>query len=61
MSPCASIQRFRDPTGKLQFTTVDFGGQLTVTDGRAFATALVGGIGHAKAFGCGLLLVRPVG
>ena len=46
---------------KLQFTTVDFGGQLTVTDPLAFATALVGGIGHAKAFGCGLLLVRPVG
>lgn len=46
---------------RLQFTTVDFGGQLTVTDGKAFATALVGGIGHAKAFGCGLLLVRPVG
>ena len=46
---------------KLQFTTVDFSGRLTVTDPNAFATALVGGIGHAKAFGCGLLLVRPVG
>ena len=46
---------------KLQFTTVDFGGQLTVTDPQAFAKALLGGIGHAKAFGCGLLLVRPVG
>lgn len=46
---------------KLQFTTVDFSGQLTVADPQAFAKALLGGIGHAKAFGCGLLLVRPVG
>lgn len=45
---------------KLQFTTVDFNGQLTVSDPQAFAAALAGGIGHAKAFGCGLLLVRRV-
>jgi len=46
---------------KLQFTTVDFSGRLTVTDPVAFAGALAQGIGHAKAFGCGLLLVRRVG
>jgi CRISPR system Cascade subunit CasE len=46
---------------KLQFTAVDFSGQLTVSDPLAFAGALMGGLGHAKAFGCGLLLVRPVG
>jgi CRISPR system Cascade subunit CasE len=46
---------------KLQFTTVDFSGRLTVTDSLAFTDALVHGIGHAKAFGCGLLLVRHVG
>lgn len=45
---------------KLQFTTVDFSGRLTVTDTRAFTGALMQGIGHAKAFGCGLLLVRSV-
>ena len=44
----------------LQFTTVDFSGQLTVTDPLAFVAALGAGIGHAKAFGCGLLLIRRV-
>lgn len=43
---------------KLQFTTVDFSGRLTVSDSQAFAATLGAGIGHAKAFGCGLLLVR---
>ena len=45
----------------LQFSTVDLSGELTVTDPQAFVGALFDGIGHAKAFGCGLLLVRPVG
>lgn len=46
---------------QLQFTTVDFSGQLTVTNPTAFAAALATGIGHAKAFGCGLLLIRRGG
>jgi CRISPR system Cascade subunit CasE len=46
---------------QLQFTTVDFSGELTVTDHTAFAAALATGIGHAKAFGCGLLLIRRAG
>lgn len=37
---------------------VDFAGELSVLDAGKFARALVTGIGHAKAFGCGLLLVR---
>jgi CRISPR system Cascade subunit CasE len=45
----------------LQFTTVDFSGELTVTDTTIFQNALMAGIGSAKAFGCGLLLVRRVG
>lgn len=45
----------------LQFTTVDFSGQLTVTDAASFQSALMNGIGSAKAFGCGLLLVRRAG
>lgn len=43
---------------ELRFSTVDFNGTLTVTDRERFAQALKGGIGRAKAFGCGLLLVR---
>lgn len=46
---------------KLQFTTVDFRGRLTVIDPQRFQSALFAGIGHAKAFGCGLLLIRPDG
>jgi len=45
----------------LQFTTVDFSGELTVTDAVSFQSALMDGIGSAKAFGCGLLLVRRAG
>jgi CRISPR system Cascade subunit CasE len=45
---------------QLQFSTVDFSGELAVTDPVLFCAALAGGIGHAKAFGCGLLLVRRV-
>ncbi|MDR1423372.1 MAG: type I-E CRISPR-associated protein Cas6/Cse3/CasE [Azoarcus sp.] len=44
----------------IRFTSVDFSGILTVTDPERFQKALVEGIGPAKAFGCGLLLVRPL-
>lgn len=43
---------------QLRFSTVDFSGVLTVTDPEPFRAALIAGIGPAKAFGCGLLLVR---
>lgn len=42
----------------IQFSTLDFTGLLRVTEPDAFANALCNGIGPAKAFGCGLLLVR---
>ncbi len=45
----------------LQFTTIDFSGSLAVTDSEAFGRTLLHGIGPAKAFGCGLLLVRRLG
>lgn len=41
------------------FSSVDFSGELEVTDRDAFISVLQNGLGHAKAFGCGLLLVRP--
>ncbi|RYD61629.1 MAG: type I-E CRISPR-associated protein Cas6/Cse3/CasE, partial [Verrucomicrobiaceae bacterium] len=44
--------------GKLRFTSVDLTGQLTVTDPTAFQAMLLQGLGHAKAFGCGLMVVR---
>lgn len=40
------------------FSTVDFSGELLVTQPELLHQALCEGLGHAKAFGCGLLLVR---
>lgn len=37
---------------------MDYEGKLRVTDPKAFALALVQGVGRARRFGCGLLLVR---
>lgn len=42
----------------IRFSAVDFSGELLVTNPELFHLALCNGIGHAKAFGCGLLLVR---
>lgn len=44
----------------IRYSTLDFAGQLTVADAELFRQALLHGIGPAKAFGCGLLLVRRV-
>ena len=54
--------RFYKPNGKhnISFNTIDFTGVLTVTNPTLFKQALFEGIGPAKGFGCGLLLVRPV-
>lgn len=48
-------------TGKkgVRFSTVDLSGELEVSDPAALTTVLYGGMGHGKAFGCGLLVVRP--
>lgn len=43
----------------LRFSSVDFTGVLRVRDPVLLADALTQGIGHAKGFGCGLLLIRP--
>jgi CRISPR system Cascade subunit CasE len=58
-----SVDGYAQHRGKqdqIRFSTVDFSGEITVTDPGALAETLVLGIGHAKAFGCGLLLVRRV-
>lgn len=54
--------RFKKPRGKnwISISTIDFTGVLTVTDPDLFEQALYTGIGPAKSFGCGLLLIRPV-
>ena len=54
--------RFRkwNGAGRVSFSTIDFTGVLTVTDPDRFEEALFQGVGSAKSFGCGLLLVRPL-
>jgi len=42
----------------VRYSTVDFEGVLTVLDVQKFTKMLFGGIGKAKAFGCGLMLIR---
>lgn len=42
----------------IRYSTLDLQGTLTITDVAAFQNTLFNGIGPAKAFGCGLLLVR---
>ncbi|BAO44421.1 type I-E CRISPR-associated protein Cas6/Cse3/CasE [Thiolapillus brandeum] len=41
-----------------QFTSIDVFGTLTVTDTDRFMEQMMKGMGRAKAFGCGLMLVR---
>ena len=54
-------EQHRGKGGTLRVSTLDFSGRLRVLDPVALQRALYDGIGHAKAFGCGLLLVRPIG
>lgn len=47
--------------GQPQFGILDMSGVLEITDPAAFLPQLVKGFGRAKAFGCGLMLIRRVG
>lgn len=47
-------------TDPIRFSSVDYEGVLSVTDPERFTAALVNGIGKARAFGCGLMLIRRV-
>lgn len=42
----------------MQFYTLDFEGKLTVDNPEQFVSAICKGFGKAKAFGCGLMLIR---
>lgn len=54
----SSYKRGQD--NPIKYSSFDLQGTLTVSDGDALLNALFRGIGPAKAFGCGLLLVRRV-
>ena len=42
----------------VRFSTLDFEGRLTVTEPETFLSSLAKGLGAARAFGCGLMLLR---
>ncbi|MBU2885468.1 type I-E CRISPR-associated protein Cas6/Cse3/CasE [Gilvimarinus agarilyticus] len=44
----------------IQFASVNYEGTLTVTDPECFLQLLQQGIGRAKAFGCGLMMIRRI-
>lgn len=50
----------RKGSNRIRFSSVDLTGVLRVVDSNLFEKALFNGIGSAKAFGCGLLLVKPL-
>jgi CRISPR system Cascade subunit CasE len=50
----------RGQSGSIRYSTLDLSGTLTVIEPEAFVNTLYHGIGPAKAFGCGLLLVRRI-
>ncbi|MDV2482242.1 type I-E CRISPR-associated protein Cas6/Cse3/CasE [Methanoculleus sp. Wushi-C6] len=54
-------RRFRKRKGRheISISTLDYTGILTVADPERFKAALYNGIGPAKGFGCGMMMVRP--
>ena len=52
------VRKPKDPNLR-QFTSIDFHGQIQVTEPQKFIDiALFNGLGRSKSFGCGLLLIR---
>ncbi|MBV8875863.1 MAG: type I-E CRISPR-associated protein Cas6/Cse3/CasE [Metakosakonia sp.] len=43
----------------IQFSSVDYSGVLVVNDPRLFLQRLIQGYGKSRAFGCGLMLIKP--
>ncbi|HUU39688.1 MAG TPA: type I-E CRISPR-associated protein Cas6/Cse3/CasE [Desulfatiglandales bacterium] len=52
--------QFYKNRGKVRFSSLDFTGTLSVTDHNLFKEILFKGLGPAKAFGCGLMLVKRI-
>lgn len=52
-------QSFKRGMGTVTLTTATYDGLLQIVDADAFRRALTNGIGHAKAYGCGLLTLAP--
>lgn len=53
-----AYQQHRAGKRDIRFSTVELSGELLVTDPALLRQVLMNGLGHAKVFGCGLLLVK---
>ena len=54
------IIRKDDAREPITFSEIDYEGVLTVADPAKLTAALFTGVGKARSYGCGLMLVRPV-
>ena len=52
--------QFYKKKNRINFSSLDFTGFLTVTEPNLFKKILYEGLGPAKAFGCGLMLVKRI-
>ncbi|MGH3942262.1 MAG: type I-E CRISPR-associated protein Cas6/Cse3/CasE [Pseudonocardiaceae bacterium] len=61
-SPCPTLRGRKrgQERGGIVVESVRYDGHLLVTDRDTFATAILNGIGRAKAYGCGLLSLAPM-
>jgi CRISPR system Cascade subunit CasE len=50
--------RLRSKGRSIEFSSLDYIGRAQVADPERLAIALLEGVGHARSFGCGLLLVK---
>ncbi|MCT2360021.1 type I-E CRISPR-associated protein Cas6/Cse3/CasE [Brevibacterium sp. LS14] len=55
------LMKFRKKDNSVTIRKARFDGVLRVTDPQLLRSALINGIGSAKAYGCGLLTLAPVG
>ncbi len=55
-----SVDSFEKAGQKVTLSKARITGMLTVTDRERFVQSVAHGIGHGKAFGCGLLQVSPL-
>jgi CRISPR system Cascade subunit CasE len=51
---------FKRGNGNVTLVTTTFDGVLEIVDADMFRRSLINGIGHAKAYGCGMLTLAPL-
>jgi len=57
-STVAVPEKCRKRPGEARFGVFDMRGEIVVTDPGAFVSQLAAGFGRAKAYGCGLMMIR---